>query len=60
MMLSGLFSHSAAGAADFSRLKQASVEFRNVGKRYGDHQVLNGINLTITPGEVVAILGPSG
>ncbi|MEG4676644.1 amino acid ABC transporter ATP-binding protein [Enterobacter cloacae] len=59
-MLSGLFSHSAAGAADFSRLKQASVEFRNVGKRYGDHQVLNGINLTITPGEVVAILGPSG
>ena len=59
-MLSGLFSHSAAGAADFSRLKQASVEFHNVGKRYGDHQVLNGINLTITPGEVVAILGPSG
>lgn len=59
-MLSGLFSHSAAGAADFSHLEQASVEFRHVDKRYGDHQVLRDINLTITPGEVVAILGPSG
>ncbi len=29
-------------------------------KHYGNHQVLKGINLTITPGEVVAILGPSG
>lgn len=29
-------------------------------KRYGDHQVLNGINFTVAPGEVVAILGPSG
>ncbi|MCF8579979.1 amino acid ABC transporter ATP-binding protein [Enterobacter ludwigii] len=59
-MLSGLFSHSAASAADFSHLEQASVEFRHVDKRYGDHQVLNDINLTIPPGEVVAILGPSG
>ncbi|ENM1057641.1 amino acid ABC transporter ATP-binding protein [Enterobacter hormaechei] len=59
-MLSGLFSHSAANAADFSRLEQASVEFRHVDKRYGDHPVLTDINLTIMPGEVVAILGPSG
>ncbi|EOC9250328.1 amino acid ABC transporter ATP-binding protein [Enterobacter hormaechei] len=59
-MLSGLFSHSAANAADFSRLEQASVEFRHVDKRYGDHPVLTDINLTIMPGEVVVILGPSG
>ncbi|MEB7566685.1 amino acid ABC transporter ATP-binding protein [Enterobacter mori] len=59
-MLSGLFSHSAAGAADFSHLEHASVEFRDVVKRYGDHEVLKGINLSISPGEVVAILGPSG
>lgn len=59
-MLSGLFSRSAANAADFSRLEQASVEFRHVDKRYGDHPVLTDINLTIMPGEVVAILGPSG
>lgn len=59
-MLSALFSHSAAGAADFSHLEHASVEFRDVQKHYGNHQVLKGVNLTITPGEVVAILGPSG
>ena len=59
-MLSGLFSRSAARAADFSHLEHASVEFRDVVKRYGDHHVLKGINLSIMPGEVVAILGPSG
>lgn len=59
-MLSGLFSQSAAGSADFSRLENASVEFRDVVKAFGDQRVLNGINLTINPGEVVAILGPSG
>ncbi|QLR42926.1 amino acid ABC transporter ATP-binding protein [Enterobacter sp. RHBSTW-00994] len=59
-MLSGLFSRSAARAADFSHLEHASVEFQHVVKSYGAHHVLNGINLTISPGEVVAILGPSG
>ena len=59
-MLSGLFSRSAARAADFSHLQQASVTFCEVVKRYGDRPVLKGINLSVTPGEVVAILGPSG
>ncbi|HIB5399579.1 TPA: ATP-binding cassette domain-containing protein, partial [Klebsiella pneumoniae] len=59
-MFSGLLSHSAAPAADFSRLQRASITFRDVAKRYGDHQVLNAINLQVEPGEVVAILGPSG
>jgi polar amino acid transport system ATP-binding protein len=58
-MLSGLFSRSAASSADFSH---AARQYRISpgGKRYGDHQVLNGINLQVEPGEVVAILGPSG
>ncbi|HGK4844306.1 TPA: ATP-binding cassette domain-containing protein, partial [Kluyvera georgiana] len=59
-MLSALLSRSAAKAADFSHLQNASVEFRQVVKEYGSHRVLNGIDLTINPGEVVAILGPSG
>ena len=59
-MLSALLSHSAARAADFSHLDNASVVFRQAVKQYGSHRVLNGIDLTINPGEVVAILGPSG
>lgn len=59
-MLSGLFPRSAAPAADFAHLEQASVTFRDVVKRYDDRAVLKGINLSVTPGEVVAILGPSG
>jgi len=59
-MLSALLPHSAAQAADFSHLDNASVVFRQVVKEYGRHRVLNGIDLTINAGEVVAILGPSG
>ena len=51
---------SAAKSADFSHLKDASVTFQKVVKEYGSHRVLNGIDLTINSGEVVAILGPSG
>ncbi len=48
-MFSVLLSHSAAPAADFSRLQRASITFRDVAKRYGDHQVLNAINLQVEP-----------
>lgn len=36
------------------------VEIHNVHKSYAGVEVLSGIDLTIAPGEVVAILGPSG
>jgi ATPase subunit of ABC transporter with duplicated ATPase domains len=36
------------------------VELRGVTKRYGDHTVLDGIDLTIQRGERVAIIGPNG
>ncbi|MGP3535987.1 amino acid ABC transporter ATP-binding protein [Microbacterium sp. RD1] len=36
------------------------VEIHNVHKSYGQLEVLAGIDLTVQPGEVVAILGPSG
>ena len=36
------------------------VELRNVNKHFGDLHVLKDINLTVTAGEVVVVIGPSG
>ncbi|MET8828689.1 amino acid ABC transporter ATP-binding protein [Streptomyces sp. NPDC004610] len=38
----------------------AAVQVHGVHKWYGAHRVLDGIDLTVRPGEVTAILGPSG
>ncbi|KAB7662274.1 amino acid ABC transporter ATP-binding protein [Sutterella seckii] len=40
--------------------KNAIVEIRNLKKAFGDHVVLDGINLSVRPGEKVVVLGPSG
>ena len=37
-----------------------AVEVKGLRKRYGNHTVLDGIDLTVRAGEVVALLGPSG
>lgn len=47
-------------SADAGQGTRGFVEIRNVHKTYGTNHVLRGIDLTINPGEVVAILGPSG
>lgn len=36
------------------------VRVSNLGKSFGTHKVLEGINLTVRSGEVLAIIGPSG
>ncbi len=38
----------------------AAVRIAGVEKRFGDHAVLHGIDLTIEAGEFVSLLGPSG
>jgi iron(III) transport system ATP-binding protein len=38
----------------------ANVEIRALGKRYGKHQVLAGLDLDIIDGECFTLLGPSG
>ncbi len=38
----------------------SSVVVEKVVKRYGSHEVLKGVSLTVHPGEVVVLLGPSG
>ncbi|MGQ5633784.1 MULTISPECIES: amino acid ABC transporter ATP-binding protein [unclassified Streptomyces] len=46
--------------ADTLETTPAALEVRNVHKWYGTHRVLDGIDLTVRPGEVVAVIGPSG
>ncbi|MFE1884257.1 amino acid ABC transporter ATP-binding protein [Streptomyces diastatochromogenes] len=41
-------------------IEAATVEVHDVHKWYGTHRVLNGIDLTVRPGEVTVVLGPSG
>jgi len=38
----------------------ASLKLSNLAKSYGDVSVLKGINLDITPGELIVFVGPSG
>jgi multiple sugar transport system ATP-binding protein len=38
----------------------ATIEIRNLTKRYGDVLALDDLNLTVQPGEFLVLLGPSG
>ncbi len=38
----------------------AMLEVRNLQKRFGNHEVLKDINLSVTKGEVLSIIGRSG
>ena len=41
-------------------MKAASIEFRNVTKRYGEVAAVNDISFVIAAGTLVTLLGPSG
>jgi ABC-type polar amino acid transport system ATPase subunit len=38
----------------------SAIRIERLVKRYGDHTVLDGIDLTVESGEVVCVIGPSG
>src|SRR5687767_7243431 len=37
-----------------------SIELKQVSKRFGDVVAVEGVSCTIEPGELIALLGPSG
>ncbi len=39
---------------------EIAITMRNLGKRYGAHEVLRGIDLDVRHGEVTCLIGPSG
>ena len=41
-------------------MKAASIEFRDVTKRYGDVIAVSHVSLSIVAGSLVTLLGPSG
>ncbi|MBD8704938.1 ATP-binding cassette domain-containing protein [Frigoribacterium sp. CFBP 13712] len=45
---------------DVDRRGGAAVEFRSVVKDFSGHRALDGVSLSLRPGELVAVLGPSG
>ena len=40
--------------------RKGQIEFRNIGFRYGNRPVLEGVNLEIRAGEMIGLVGPSG
>ncbi|WP_234312016.1 amino acid ABC transporter ATP-binding protein [Streptomyces griseus] len=51
---------TTAGTLTTAEAAPAAVEVHDVHKWYGAHRVLDGVDLTVRPGEVTVILGPSG
>lgn len=40
--------------------KPSSIALGKIKKSYGSREILHGLNLTVSPGEVLTIIGPSG
>jgi ABC-2 type transport system ATP-binding protein len=40
--------------------KDAAIAVHGLGKRYGEHRAVDGLDLTVERGEVFALLGPNG
>ena len=51
---------AAGGAADGSRTDGVEVRLEGLVRRFGPVAALDGLDLTVAPGELVALLGPSG
>ncbi|MEV7831544.1 ABC transporter ATP-binding protein [Streptomyces subrutilus] len=52
--------HPAAGKPGSAEPGGARVEFRGLRRAFGSTVALDGLDLTVEPGELLALLGPSG
>jgi ABC-type multidrug transport system ATPase subunit len=41
-------------------MSESIVHARGLCKRYGDRQVVRGVDVDVRPGEIFALLGPNG
>ena len=39
---------------------EGNISFRDVSFSYGEHEILKNVNLDITPGKIIGIVGPTG
>ena len=51
---------SATATGPTPAQRAAGVRISGLHKSYGDNEVLKGIDLSVSPGEVVCLIGPSG
>src|SRR3954471_8823426 len=49
-----------AVSARTATVPEPAIEVRGLRKAYGSLQALNGVDLTVRRGEVLAVLGPNG
>ncbi|MDA4892119.1 MULTISPECIES: amino acid ABC transporter ATP-binding protein [Microbacterium] len=47
-------------STDLIDVQAPAIDVRGLVKSFGDNEVLKGIDLTVTAGEVVCVIGPSG
>ncbi|ALX66392.1 amino acid ABC transporter ATP-binding protein [Microbacterium sp. XT11] len=47
-------------STDLIDVQAPAIDVQGLVKTYGDNEVLKGIDLTVTAGEVVCVIGPSG
>ena len=59
-VFSGIAADESSASIANDTFNTSIIEFRNVSKFYGQRQVLADINLHISPGEKIALVGESG
>ncbi|MFK4444742.1 polar amino acid transport system permease protein [Caballeronia udeis] len=51
---------TVAAAARVEETGRVALEAAGLRKRYGEHEVLKGVDLKVQAGEVISVIGPSG